>query len=344
VAFFGARPSGWLTDRPAEQAADIIAWAERAEEMGFDVVYVGDRLLASAKTTEDVSTYQGTMLEPFVLLSAIAARTRRVRLATLVHPIPFRHPAQMAKLTASLDIISNGRLIVGAGSGWSPAELAMLHVDPKRRGVQMEVGLRLLRQFWTGAGVRGDGEFWDFDEVRVSPIPVQQPGPPVWFASISPEDGHNWSGELSATLQRVHERIGRIGDGWAPLTYSAAHHTQIPAAKLLACWNAIAAGAEAAGRNPDDIDIIYPHWMAIVRNGDERRNTEETLSRFFPGDYDEARKTYLIGTPDEIAEQIRSHTALLPRVDGYLFTPISDDPEQLELIQTELRPRLEGGR
>lgn len=341
MTFFGVRPAGWLGDDPAPQVAQILDWAVHAEDAGFDVLFVGDRLLSSASARSGSGVYEASMLDPFVLLAGIAALTRRIRLATLVAVVTFRHPAAMAKLTASLDVLSGGRFVLGAGSGWSAPELELFGVERRRRGAQLEVALEIIRALWAGGPVSGDDDFWAFADVRVAPRPVQRPGPPVWLASFAPEDSMAWTGSLSAVQRSVLARIGRIADGWAPLTYSASHKRQLDPEQLGLGWEAISEAALGAGRDPSRIDIIYPHWIAITRNERELAACERALARFFTGTFEEAKATYLIGDPDEIAAQIRAHTRLLPRVDGYLFTPLSDDPEQLDVIARELRPQLE---
>jgi probable F420-dependent oxidoreductase len=338
--FFGVRPAGWLGESAGNAATEILEWAATAERLGFDVVFVGDRLLASARGERGLAVYDAAMLDPYVLLAAIAARTTRVRLAPLITVVPFRHPASLAKLTASLDIVSGGRFVFGAGSGWSAPELQMFGVDRRRRGAQLEEGIDLIRRLWSGESVTHRGEFWTLEDVRVLPRPVQDPGPPVWMGSFAPDDAATWSGSMSPAQARALARVGRIADGWVPLTYSAAYKTQLSPAQLAEGWRLVADEAARVGRDPAAVDIIYAHWIAIVRNAEERRACEAGLARFFPGSWDDACATYPIGTPEEIAERIRAQTAGLERVDGYLFTPIPAGEGQLEAIASELRPLL----
>lgn len=339
--FFGVRPAAWLgDDDPAGQIQMTVEWAVTAESLGYDIFLVADRLLATAHSGEGLAVYEATMIDPFVMLAAVGARTTRIRLGPLVAVVPFRHPASMAKLTASLDVLSDGRLVFGAGAGWSAPELRMFGIDRRRRGDQMEEGINLIRQLWRGEGVTCHGQFWDLDAVRVLPRPVQSPGPPVWIGSFGPDDAAIWDGYMTGAQTRALGRIGRIADGWVPLTYSAGHKRQLHSAQLAQGWDIISRAADAAGRKPADIDIVYSHWIAIVRDAAERRACERGLQRFFPGSYEDAKATYLIGTPGEIADRICRQVSGLERVDGYLFTPINDEPEQLAAIVTELRPLL----
>jgi probable F420-dependent oxidoreductase len=333
------RPAGWFAQDGTGASERVIDWGVKAEEFGFDAVFVGDRLLSEGRSSDRV-VYGAAMLDPFIVLTAIAARTQRIGLAPLVAVVPFRHPAYLAKMTASLDIVSGGRFILGAGAGWSDPELQMFGVDRKTRGVQMEEGIDLVRRLWTGEPVDAQGRFWTLDGVRVLPTPIQRPGPPVWLGSFSPDDERLWVHGDTGGHARTLARVGRIANAWVPLTYSAGYMTQLSPSMLADSWAHIAGGAEAAGRDPDDVEIIYAHWVAIVRNAEERRTCEAALARYFHGDYEEARKTYLIGTPEEIAEAVVEHTSKLDRVDGYLFTPIDDSPSQLAAVASELRPLL----
>lgn len=321
-------------------APELIAWAQAAEEFGFDVVYVGDRLLSSAQTAEGQPVYDAAMLDPFVLLAAISAKTERIRLATFVTIVPFRHPTALAKLTASLDVVSGGRFVFGVGAGWSAPELRLFGVDPRRRGAQLEEGLRFIRQLWNGDAVSEAGEFWNLDGARVSPPPVQEPGPPVWVGSFRPDDEGLWAGGIPAGQQRVLARVGRIADGWVPAVYSPSFKRQLSADQLARAWEIIAEGAVKAGRDPASIEIIYPHWVAIVESERDRRAAEAGLAKYFEGSYADGQRTYLIGTSEEIAERVLAQTSKLDRVDGYLFTAITGGQDQLDAIATKLRPLL----
>ncbi|MHB1808620.1 MAG: LLM class flavin-dependent oxidoreductase [Solirubrobacteraceae bacterium] len=338
--FVGVRPPGWLGADPAADVQQTLEWAQQAERLGFELLFVGDRLLGSAHSETGMPVYEAAMLDPFVLLSAIAARTSRLRLATLVAVLPFRHPASMAKLVVSLDVLSEGRFVLGAGSGWSDPELKMFGVQRRTRGAQMEESIEILRELFKGEPTTCDGRFWQLEDVVMAPRPIQPGGPPVWLASFAPDDAVTWSGEMSPAQRRALERVGRIADGWVPLTYSAGHKCQLAAEQLEEGWRIIEGAARQAGRDPDAIELIYPHWIAVVRDEPERRACEAGLARYFSGSYEDAQATYLIGTPEEIAQRIRDHTAGLPRVDGYLLTPIVQTGAHLEAIASELRPLL----
>lgn len=338
--FIGVRPPAWSGQDAADAFVRLLAWTEHAESLGLDFIYVGDRLLAAAHGPDEESVYEATMLDPFVVLSAMAARTQRVWLAPIVAVVPFRHPAYLAKSTATLDILSSGRLVLGAGSGWSEPELRMFGIDRRARGQRMEEAVQILRMLWSGEPIHHHGRFWQLEGIQVTPRPIQRPGPPIWFGSFAPDDVVDWSGEFAGGQRRSLERIGRIGDGWVPMTYSVGHRRKHAPSQLAKGWEVIRDTAIGESRDPARIEVVYAHWIAVARTAAERRDCEAALARWWPGSFEEATETYLIGTPEQIVREIRRQSAGLEQVDGYLFTTIVETNAQLELIAHELAPLL----
>jgi alkanesulfonate monooxygenase SsuD/methylene tetrahydromethanopterin reductase-like flavin-dependent oxidoreductase (luciferase family) len=148
-----------------------------AEELGFDSIWL----------TEHHYADYGLSSAPSVLLATVAARTNRVRLGIAVYVIPFHNPLRLAEETASIDILSGGRLTVGLGRGNRPMEFYGHGVPLQESRQRMEVGVEVLLQAWTQQRVNFDGRFWHVHNVPVYPKPVQQPHPPLSFAVTSPE-------------------------------------------------------------------------------------------------------------------------------------------------------------
>ena len=204
-----------MNGRP--EAAPLLDLAARAEALGYDSVWVGDSLVARPRH------------EPLTLLAAIAIRAPTVTLGTAVLLPVLRNPVVLAHQLATLDQISEGRLIVGFGVGPDTpgvrAEFAAAGVPfEKRTGATLE-GLRLCQALWTGEPVEWDGR-WQVSGAVLAPVPHRPGGPPIWIGG-------------SAT--RVRERAGRIFDGWVPVSPNAAqwgeHWTEI---KGIAAAEAIA--------------------------------------------------------------------------------------------------------
>ena len=167
----------------------------------------------------------------------------------------------------------------------------------ERRGRLLDESVEVIRRLWTESHVDHDGPCFSFRDVTVEPRPVQRPHPPIWFGSIGPE-----AHEFNPLVKRVLDRIARLGDGWVPLTYST-HAKEMTDPRLLGrAWQRIEEGMCARGRDPGRFEIIYSHWCYVTTGeAGERARCEEAVRRWFDGSLEEARRTYLVGTPDEIA-------------------------------------------
>ena len=205
-----------MTGRP--EAAPLLDLAAKAEELGFDSVWVGDSLVARPRH------------EALTLLAAIAIRAPTVTLGTAVLLPVLRNPVVLAHQIATIDQISEGRLIVGVGIGPDTPGVRAEHVAAgvpfeKRTGAMLE-GLRLCRALWTGEPVDWDGR-WKLSGAVLAPAPHRPGGPPIWTGGGSP---------------RVRERAGRIFDGWIPVSPNAAQWGEQ--------WTEIRDHAKQAGRDP----------------------------------------------------------------------------------------------
>ena len=177
INFFPSfRPSDGTTARYYEQC---IRLAERADELGYN----------SVKTVEhSFYDYGGHSPNPCVFLSAIAARTRRIRLVTGAVIPAFHHPAHLGGDLAMLDNMSNGRLEAGFGRAFLPKEFEVFGVPMSESRARFEESIGMIRRLWTEERVTQRGSFWNLDDVRLMPRVVQQPHPPVWIAAISSEE------------------------------------------------------------------------------------------------------------------------------------------------------------
>lgn len=317
------RPPGWIDGAADDAFAAIRDWTALAERLGFDGVFVGDRLLARADASGGV-VYDASMLEATTLLAALAAETERVLLGPLVLVFPYRHAVQIAKLLATLDVISGGRMVLGAGIGWNGPEFEVLGIDPAGRGRRFEDDLATVRRLWAGEPV-GDG-------VRVAPTPVQEGGPPVWIASFSPGSALDWTDELPPRARTVLDRVGRLADGWVPLVYSASAKRRLEPAMLARGWELVLESAARAGRRRADVDFVYSDWCYVLDGPGSEARCRDALARFFSGTWEEARRTYTIGTVDSVVEQIATATAGIDRVDAYVLTPLGGEIEQLDAL------------
>jgi len=216
--------------RPEEHADLVLRLGDEAERLGYDSVWVGDHL-ALPREPSSPYPYGGgggmppdtSMLDPFAVLAALAGRTTRVRLGFGVVVLPLRHPVVVAKLVATIDALSHGRVVLGVGAGWLAEELALVGADFAGRGAATDAALRLLCRAFA------DGEV---DGMTLLPTPVQRPGPPVWIGGAGP---------------RVVRRVVELGDAW-----DAPHaDPQELAAGIARLRDACA----AAGRDPSTVEV-----------------------------------------------------------------------------------------
>ena len=165
------------------------ALAAEAEALGFDSLWAGDHI-----------AFPAPILDPLQVLACFASHTQRVRLGTCVYLLPLRHPTTVAKLVASLDFISGGRVIFGIGVGGEfPGEFQASGVPVHERGARTNEAIAVLRQLWQGDEASHAGRFFRIDPVRLKPAPVQPGGPPIWIG-----------GRSDAALRRT----ARYGDGY----------------------------------------------------------------------------------------------------------------------------------
>ncbi len=173
----------------------IIDNVRHAEALGFDSVWVTDHIIVPR--TMDL-IYRDNMLEPVTLLSHLAGLVPRVKLGTSVLILPYRNPVVLAKMLATIDQLSGGRLIVGVGGGWMTEEFAALSTPFLERGKISDECLRLLREIWTRETVSFSGNYTSLQDMQVSPVPVQR-HVPIWVGGVS---------------ARGRRRAAEFGDGW----------------------------------------------------------------------------------------------------------------------------------
>lgn len=180
-------------------SGDAIATVSSAcERLGFHGVYVTDHPAPDQRWLDGGGHHA---LEPTVALAVAAAATRRVRLHTNIYVLAYRNPFLAAKALASLDVVSDGRLVVGVAAGYLRPEFRALGVDHDRRGELLEQSLELLPRIWSGEVVEASGEGWQARAVAPRPLPVQRPHPPLWIG-----------GNSVAAMSRA----ARLGQGWSP--------------------------------------------------------------------------------------------------------------------------------
>jgi alkanesulfonate monooxygenase SsuD/methylene tetrahydromethanopterin reductase-like flavin-dependent oxidoreductase (luciferase family) len=279
----------------------LLDLAEIVESSGFDSVWVGDSLFSKPR------------YEPIALLSAISQRTKQVRLGTACMVTSTRNPLYLALEWATLDQISGGRTILGAGAG-NPEEgvrreFEALGLDYTRRASVFEEGLAVLRELWTTGSVTFHGRYFDYDDVsfysgtEMGPLsPLQKP-PPIWVVSNPRLKGDAAPEVMQRRLEAACRRIVLYGDGW--MTCCRAQHPDELTEQL--GW--IRQAAEAAETDFSRLVVSYQVTMNIGDSEDEARTVfGDYISKYYP---ELSRAMDLsnwgpVGTPEQIAEWIRT--------------------------------------
>jgi probable F420-dependent oxidoreductase len=217
---------------------DLGALGRAVEELGFESLFASEHTHCATSFIDEhpeEADYYGAgarMFDPFVALASIAPVTRTLRLGTGICLVPQHHPIVLAKQVATLDRISDGRVLFGIGAGWVPAETAHHGVAFERRFDVMRDHVLAMRALWTGDEVSYAGEFVGFDRVR-SLEPVQRPSPPILVGGAG---------------RRARAAVGEYGDGWFPI------HPFDPAAEVSAHETTV---CFFAGTNEEDVVARY---------------------------------------------------------------------------------------
>jgi probable F420-dependent oxidoreductase len=186
-----------------EDVQALVGLAERAEELGFDSVWVHDHVFNVGHVFDRIGGRP--YYEPLTLLSFVAGRTRRVRLGTSVLVLPYHNPIRLAKTAATLDVLSGGRLILGVGVGAIENEMEAMGTPFKERGAFTDEAIAVMRTLWSEDDPRFDGRYSRFAGMKFSPKPIQKPSVPIVIGGIS---------------RAAIRRAARLGDGWQPLGLS----------------------------------------------------------------------------------------------------------------------------
>lgn len=307
-------PSGETSFSP------VAAWAKRAEDLGFDSVWVSDHFFYSfARYGADPAPIAS--LEPLTTLAGVAAVTDRVRLGTLVLCSAFRHPALLARIAASIDLLSDGRLDLGLGAGWMREEFDAFGYRFGTAGERFEAleeSLDVIRRLFGGDPVTYDGPTVSLREAVLAPAP--QRGPALW---VGGKGG-----------PRLLQMAARLADGWN-MVWRVAPEAYV--GKV----SDVHAACDVAGRDPTTFGLSVGLYSLIGENEAAARAAFARGRAAAPGDamaaddYGSWRADTLSGTPDQILERIAAFESLGVReliVSPWVLPFAIHEPEQVELF------------
>ena len=300
-----------VMSQPEPDFKQIIELAERAEALGFDSVWVGDSVLARPR------------LEALTTLAAIASRTQRVKLGTAVLLSALRHPVVLANEVANLDILSQGRVILGVGVGSrapnTVREFAACGVAFNQRAGIFEEGLTIVRRLWEEPEVTFSGRHFQLEGVSLGLHPVQKPGVPLWFAGA---------------VDSAQRRMLRIGDGWFP---------NPPSPQLfIEGWSRIKELAHEMGKDAQELHRCV--YTTLNINEDESQADKE-MRAFIESYYNAAYETQVgiqslcAGTADRCIKWLNDYVAAGVQTIVIRFGG-PDQPGQLERCSRDVLPRV----
>ena len=246
-----------LREQPPADAGLVIRLAQQVESAGLDSVWVGDSLTAKPR------------LEPLSVLAAIGAATSRVRLGTAVLLAALRHPVLLAQTLGTVDLISQGRLVIGVGVGGAfndeqRGEWAAAGVDPAKRAGRLEEILQVVRALGSGEAVTFAGDHFQLDGVKVEPRPVQKGGVPILLAC-------HWRAQArQAQLQRA----AKWGDGLISISDTPDEYAQVV--------TAVRDLAAELGRDPDSLENAF--YLTVNMDPDQSKgqvDAEDFLTRYY---------------------------------------------------------------
>jgi probable F420-dependent oxidoreductase len=234
-----------------DDAQALVGLAVRADELGFDSVWVHDHVFNVGHVFDRVGGKP--YYEPLTVLGFVAARTSRVRLGTSVLVLPYHNAVRLAKPAATLDVLSGGRLIMGVGVGLIQQEMEAMGSAYAQRGVITDESIAVMRALWTQDEPRFEGKHYRFAGMKFSPKPLQTPSIPIVIGGVS---------------RAAIRRAARLGDGWQPLGMSP---------EVLAQGIAtLREEARACGRDAAQIPISIAMSLAVSRLGRHTLGTKPT--------------------------------------------------------------------
>lgn len=305
---------------PASSAAvkpeDLVRFAQQAEVLGFYCLTIADHVVVPKNISVPYpytvdGKYPGTgyHLETLTTMGYLMGATKRIRLATSVMILPYRNPIVTAKMLASLDVLSGGRVIVGAGVGWMKEEFENIRTESfDERGKVTDEYIAAFRELWTSENPFFDGKYCRFSDIVFLPKPVQKPTIPIWIG------GHS---------KHAIRRAARLGDGWHPI--GGVPTIPLEPQDIAADMSLLREYAEKAGRDAKQIRVAL------------KGSLFDREKQITPG-----KRRRFLGSAEEVASDIRDYRAV--GVDTMIFDvrrpTVGETLERMEWMAKDVFPQV----
>ncbi len=285
------------------------SYAETAARLGFKYLCVNDHLL-----------FGRPWLDALTALTAVIEESASMRLVASVALPVVRGPVPLAKSLAALDVLSEGRVIVGLGPGSSPRDYAAMGIPFEERWKRFDESVRVMRALLQRNEPAFRGRFYSTEGVLLEPRPVQDPGPPIWIGS--------WGSEAGV------RRVARFGDGWLASAYNATPE------RFAEAWRLLRPLLSAVGKDPDGfpngLSTMYCHFT-------EDRTAAESTLRLLASALNRPEAglapLLLVGPAEACAEKLAAYRAA--GLQRMFIWPVTAEEEQLDALMRQVVPHLE---
>ena len=292
-------------------ARALLDYGVWVEQLGFESLWVWDHILLGTDPHFPIC-------DSLTMLTAVAARTTKIKLGTGILVLPLRNPLLLAKQVSTLDQLSGGRVILGMASGWYKREFDAVGVPFEQRGKIMDKNLEILTRLWTEPSVTADLPPYNMRQAVMYPKPAAKPRPPILIG-----------GYVEAVLKRAGEK----GDGWLTYFYRPEGFVR--------GWKKVCDYAAAAGKDPAKLQSTNQLPIMV---GPSRESVKPKMMEWLSSEWDIASwsdstpESAIVGTVDDCLAQLQEHVAT--GVDRIIFVPYRYEREQIEIIAREIVPRL----
>ena len=286
IRFGSFVPQGWRHEfagwqKPGKEFDAIRSVSLECERLRYDSIWLYDHFITYPEATTD------PCFESWTTLSALASITKKLGLGTVVTCNSYRYPSVLAKISATLDAISNGRLIFGIGAGWYDVEYNAYGIpfpEASVRIAQLEEAIQIIKRMWTDEQPTFHGKYFTIEKAVNNPKPIQKPHPPILVGGRGRK--------LTLRITAKFADCCNFGGGATLKEYE----------KLV---NLLKKHCKAVGRNPGEIEKTHILDYAII--GGNKEEVRKKIKRFKPKDMStrEFTKRNLVGTPDQIISQIQ---------------------------------------
>lgn len=287
----------------------LVEYGVWVEQLGFESLWVWDHVLLGTDPHFPI-------VDSLTMLTAVAARTSRIRLGTGILVLPLRNPLLLAKQLSTLDLLAEGRLVLGMASGWYKREFDAVGVPFEQRGRIMDRNLEIMTRLWAEPQVTAEMPPHNMRQAVMYPKPASKPRPTILIG-----------GYVDAVLKRAGQR----GDGWLTYFYTPESFTR--------AWEKVSAFAKVAGKDPA---TLQNGNQLPIMVGPSREAVQEQMLQWLTTEWDYASwsesttASAIMGTPAECVAQLRAHEDV--GIQRIVLVPYRYERAQIEVIAREILP------